>query len=267
MKNLLFVFAFLFIAVGTLQAQDVWQWFATDPQRSGPPTTNWLDPRAWYKEPVGHNVGSVPGANDKVKLNNVQWGSNWDQYAPVIGGENGVQNISIGDVFIAEGGAGLSPMHMTVAAGGTFNVIGAGGTAEGQINIAYQAGAVGSFIIDGGTVTVNGPVHVGWGGTGYLSIKSGSVTVDAFDMDGSGGIGYTDIEAGLLIINGFQEPIIQPLIYPPFGGRLTGYGDPANIRVEYNELTDQTIIWAVPEPAGIILFGLAGLILRKRNRR
>jgi hypothetical protein len=251
MKKLIFVFALLCVAAGTLQAQNIYQWF-------GAVNSNWAEPGNWYTE-IGLDPGTwgsaIPEADAKVKINNVQWGNISE---PVVGGQWGTVNASIGDVFIAEAGAGLSPESLHVETGGTLNVLGAGGTAEGQINIAYQAGAVGGLIIDGGTVNVSGPVHVGWGGDGLLSLNNGTMTVNSIDFGGSGGSGLLRMTGNSrLIIRGIIPPIWDPWpIIDPLSDEVT---------ITYDEVTGWTAI-STPEPATIALVSLGLVILRKRNR-
>ncbi len=242
MKNLLLSVVLLCVAAGTLQAQVVRQW-------TGMGSTDWTNPNNWDGPPPGEIwLDYIPGPYDRVKINNLLWGG----YMPVIGGANGTQYITIGDVFMVDAG-GLSPASLTVAAGGNFSVIGAGGSAQGQINIAYAFDGTASLIIDGGTATVAGPVHVGWGGTGSVVINSGSLSVLAIDIGGAGGTGSIVVNGGQLVVQGFVVP--QLTIYQG-NGQLTGV-------IAYDELTDTTIV--TPEPISIALLGLGAVFLRKQK--
>jgi hypothetical protein len=240
MKKLAFVLALLCVAVGTVQAQNVYQWFG-----GNPPTTDWNTGYAWFCEagPTAGTFGVVPDAAAKVKLNNVLWGTP----SAIIN-----EAVTIGDVFMVDAGW-LTPEDLTVAAGGSLAVVGAGGTAEGQINIAYAAGGTASLIIDGGVATVNGPVHVGWGGTGSLVINSGSLSVLAIDIGGALGSGMIVVNGGELRVQGFAVDQLQ------------GYKDNGQLigDISFDEVTETTIV--TPEPISIALLGLGALLMRKRS--
>ena len=258
MKKLVLSLALLLVAVGTVQAQDVYQWFGTSTDVPRPPiTTDWNTGYAW-KEELTNTFGVVPGANAKVKINNVQWGTNWEQYSPVVSA-----NVSVGDIFVAEAGAALSPEYLVVAAGGTLNVVGAGGTASGQINLGYQAGAVAALNINGGTAIVAGPVHVGWGGDGTVTINGGSLTARAIDIAGdpiATGSGRIAVNGGELRIAGYHVDEFQQWVDD---GLLTSNGSADGVVITYDELTDYTVV--TPEPVSIALMGLGALLLRRRS--
>jgi hypothetical protein len=246
MKKLLFVLALLCVAVGTVQAQDVYQWFG-----GNPPTTNWYDGYAWFCEagPTAGTFGVVPDAAAKVKLNNVLWGTP----SAII---ESAQSVTIGDIFMVDAGW-LTPEDLTVR--GTLDVVGAGAGAEGQINIGYAVDGTAGLIIDGGVATVAGPVHVGWGGNGSLLITAGgSLSVMALDFGGAGGAGVADVQNGELRIAGYVADVAQQWVDD--GLLKNSLGD---VVITYDENADVTII--TPEPISIALLGLGALFLRKRS--
>jgi hypothetical protein len=264
MKKLMFFLVLLCVAVSSVQAQDVYQWFGTDPPRTGPPTTDWTQGYAWYCEigPTQGTYGVVPDAYAKVKLNNVLWGTTWEDYSPVVGGENGPQAISVGDVFMVDAGW-LTPEYLTVGADGSLLVQGAtDAPGDGQINICHALGGTAKLIMDGGSCYVDGPVHVGWGGTGQLVLDGGTLNVAAMDLGGSGGSGSVAITAGILELRGWYEEQMQQLVDD---GLMTGYGSADNVRIGYDGDADITTVWAVPEPITVALLGLGALLLRKRS--
>lgn len=258
MKKLVLLVALLCVAVSASQAQDVYQWFGGEPANS-----DWNYGMNWKCEigPTAGTFGVVPDATAKTKHNNVLWGS---IASVVIGGENGPQDIVVGDIFTVDAGW-LSPEDVTVGVGGTLLVQGADGllgTGDGQINVAYAALGVSNLIIDGGTADVDGPVHIGWGGTGSLILNSGSITVSAIDLGGAGGSGSIAITGGILNVRGWVEEEMWMLVDD---GLMTGYGSPDNVMIAYDEDADITTVWAVPEPITVSLLGLGALLLRKRS--
>jgi opacity protein-like surface antigen len=262
MKKLMFFLVLLCVAVSSVQAQDVYQWFGTDPPRTGPPTTDWTQGYAWYCEigPTQGTYGVVPDAYAKVKLNNVLWGDTWEQWSPVVGGENGPQAISIGDVFMVDAGW-LTPEYLTVGADGSLLVQGAtDAPGDGQINICHALGGTAKLIMDGGSCYVDGPVHVGWGGTGQLILDGGVLDIAAIDIGGGGGAGSIAITGGMLKI---RDLVVDQMQQYVDDGLMTGYGSADNVRIDFDG--EYTIVTAVPEPITLSLLSLGALLLRKRS--
>jgi hypothetical protein len=255
MKRLVLLVALMCVAVSGAQGQDVYQWF-------GASSSNWADPGNWNTE-VGPipGFGTCPGPYDKVKLNNVLWDG---IYFPVIGGENGTQDIPIGDIFMVDAGW-LSPASLTVAANGSLLVQGAtDNPGDAQINIAYAPLGTASLIIDGGVVTVDGVIHVGWGGTGQVQIgNDSSLILDTIDFDGAGGYGdllFTGF--GEMIVKSVPEFVILDLIV---GDKIWTNVPGAYVTASYNEELDQVRVYIIPEPISISLLGLGALLLRRRS--
>ncbi len=73
--------------------------------------------------------------------------------------------------------------------------------------------------------------------------------------------GSLDITGGMLVLGGEWDETHEFVV----NGYMTGYGDPSNLRFNYDGVV--TEITAVPEPATLMLIGLGGLgLLRKRKR-
>ena len=234
------MFLLVCAAVSCAQGQDVYQWF-------GAVSSNWEDGGNWYNEFSVDPIilgqwGYVPDPHGKVKINNPLWGNT---FFPVIGGENGTQDIPIGDIFMVDAGY-QSPAYLTVATGGSLLVQGAtDNPGDAQINIAYAALGTASLIIDGGVVTVDGVVHVGWGGNGEMVLNSGTITVNAVDFGGVGGSGLISITEGVLELRGYW---VDEMTGFANDGLIVGYGDSNNILISWNPITEITIVTAIPEP-------------------
>ena len=260
MKKLILFLVLLCVAVSTVQAQDVYQWFGGEPANS-----DWYYGMNWKTEycelnPLQNGTfGTVPDATAKTKHNNVLWGS---VASAIIGGVNGVQAVSIGDIFMVDAGW-LTPEDLTVGAGGSLLVQGAiPGTSEGQINIAYAPLGTARLIMDGGVADVKGPVHVGYGGNGEMVLNSGTITVNAVDFGGAGGSGLISITEGVLEVRGYW---VAEMIGFADDGLIVAYGGAGEVLVNFDELRELTVVTAIPEPITLSLLSLGALLLRKRS--
>jgi len=257
MKKLMLFLVLLCVAVSTVQAQDVYQWFGGEPANS-----DWYYGMNWFCEigPTAGTYGVVPDATAKTKHNNVLWGN---IACAIIGGENGPQAVEIGDIFMVDAGW-LTPEDLTVGAEGSLLVQGAiPGTSEGQINIAYAPLGTARLIMDGGVADVRGPVHVGWGGNGEMVLNSGTITVNSVDFGGAGGSGLISITEGVLEVRGYW---VDEMIGFADDGLIVGYGGAGEVLVNWDELRELTVVTAeIPEPITLSLLSLGALLLRKRS--
>jgi hypothetical protein len=221
------------------------------------------------------NWDSVPAINDDALF----------YYAP---GQDVVIDSGT-DAFCAQlnglGWAGSAEGSLTIQSGGslTSNT----GIILGQLGPSRMH-------LDGGTVNADGNgqyVYVGHDYPGTLVMSSGLFSVTTLYVSLSGGQGHIQLDGGLLSVSNWMDlrtngtmditngkmvvtwvgsestwmsDTYQPLID---AGKITGFGDPANVRIGYEEGLGATL-YAVPEPVTIALLGLGGLgLLRGRKTR
>ena len=149
--------------------------------------------------------------------------------------------------------------HMIVDAGGTVNF--------GQHAwIGLNDGAVGTLDING-TVTVAEMLGLGWGQTtsqGFVNVNDGGLLA----LSNIHGDGASSIKHGsLLSINGtgvitLPGDFVGVIETYAGAGLIAGDGIPGNVQASF---ADGVTTVVVPEPATMILLGLGGLLLRRKE--
>lgn len=188
--------------------------------------------------------------------------------------------VSGGQSPLVEAGMDLAVRNLSFEAGAAtmvFNMTGGNLLIynPGSTNCYFRFGAgTGTgkvtFNMSGGSLTVNeddgnnGYVRVGSGYTGEL-FMSNDATITALDLliasDTNSVVDLRD--NARIILDGDETGDIFNLVDV---GILTGYGSSDLVRYSFNQDTDLTTIWAVPEPAAMLLIGLGGVLLRRKRR-
>lgn len=142
----------------------------------------------------------------------------------------------------------------------TVKGIGSALNIEGDLHVGYKASSGVLEIANGGLVKVDGSIIIydeagdmlNMANGGMLAILGAFVDMDAFmtniSVGTEGSLNFWDGTSYLSYVN-FTEGVDYTLNYHS-GGDMAGY----------------TVLTAVPEPATLALFGLGGLVLRRRRR-
>jgi hypothetical protein len=262
-KVLLVILAMTIIASNAWAAEP--EWFGSlDPNGAGQ-STEWFNAAMW------RNPSAVPTISDKAKINLV-----WGNPGPVIDAVPATA-ADVNQLYVAESNGALpGEQTLEVTTGGVLNVkaeavLGFGRDDVNDVNdqgkllvtggtvncnqhlfVGNNPGAIGILQIDSGTVDVNQMFGLSWnGGKGYAQLNGGTLTTEEFEFEYvAGGTASMDIEGGTWIQKHFWWDKIRSLIW---NGKITGYGNRANVVVNWDPILEQHTITALASPDVIVV--------------
>ena len=146
---------------------------------------------------------------------------------------------------------------------GTANISGGTINTGSGFGARIGEGGIGLVNMTGGVFNA-GDFSIGTfaGGTGHLQLDGGTINASLFSF--GGGTGTMDFNGnGQLIISGDVSGLIQG--YVGSGLITSGLGSIGDVTIDLAMNPGSTTVYAVPEPATMILLGLGGMLIRKRR--
>lgn len=170
---------------------------------------------------------------------------------------------------------GPSELHIT---GGTLAV-------SGAVRPGYGGGAAGAkagtINMDGGSVTIGGNLQLGLWGHGIVNMTAGTITVSGWLVSAENAEGQIQLDGGVLDVavlsprnNGVMDLNGGTNIYTQYdadwsayptveeaitNGLITAKHGTGTVVVDTTTYSGRTALYAIPEPATIIMLSILGL--------
>ena len=240
----------------------------------------WNSVGNWHN---GVGTGTLPGSLDAARITTNLYGAYPVSQMPTLN-----SSVTISGLFMGlDAGTHVPGAALTIQSGGSLTSV-SNGVWNPGVQIGWYSNAVlntaGTLSTGDGWLTMGAGDGTNGYGNAAMNITGGTVTASAIDFNGNStnhiqldsgtlicpnimGLHQTnqsiDITGGKIVLAGDQT--VSAWWWADMS-HLTGYGIGSNIQYDFNVTTPgATTVWAVPEPATMLLMGLGGLLLRKKR--
>jgi hypothetical protein len=216
---------------------------------TGNPTIICGDAFAVSNGPGTLTVFDISGGSISI-ADDWKWGEDGDVVLSMSGGSinvgtdwimhcrNGAEtdvNMTSGEIWV--GGSVLAADSCDSTGVGTVEMSG-GSISTDSLLLPSQAAGTGVLNMTGGSFTCRNALMVPntYGGTGIINLDGGTINTANFYIDEGGTL---DITEGVLVIDG---NVVDEVITDINVGYITGYGGQFDVIVEYNSVTQETVL-------------------------